>query len=134
MKTELFKIYDACSQGFGEKNDCTVKCLAIATGLLYNDAHRELEKAGRRRGRCFSIQKTIETICQFGYKVSDVTNYAHVSQIKTVRTLERNLPQKGTFIITVSKGRHILAAKDGRVHDWTVGRCHRIERIWKVDQ
>ena len=49
---------------------------------------------------------------------------------QTCRTLEKNLPKKGRYLITV-RG-HVLAAVDGKVHDWSSGRLHRINKVYKI--
>lgn len=113
-----------------ETNDCTVKALAAATGVSYLTAHDLLAKRGRKIGKGFNSLVMIEEIQKLGKEVKDVGSLI-IPHTKTVRAFgARNY--KGTYLIR-TKG-HILCSKNGVVQDWTVGRCHRILNVWRVDE
>lgn len=113
------------SKKHGEKNDCTVKAVAVLANLPYNYAHAALAKVGRKRGKgptwgnFFKVLRNLN----LWYERVEIEG-------KTVRTLEKNLPKKGRYLITV-RG-HVLAAVDGKVHDWSSGRLHRINKVYKI--
>lgn len=66
-----------------------------------------------------------------GYQLEKTTSFT----AKTVTTLERDPALKqGRYLVSVSGGRHAVALVDGKVIDWTEGRRHRIEKIWKVER
>lgn len=112
-----------------EKNDCTVKALAAAASIDYPTAHNALLRRGRKNGQCFRSCFIIEELKKLGKSVKDVTPLV-VPHTKTVRAFgARNY--RGTYLIR-TKG-HILCSKNGIVQDWTVGRCHRILNVWRVD-
>jgi len=112
-----------------EKNDCTVKALAAAASIDYPIAHNMLRVRGRKHGHGFQTSIVIEELTKLGKSVKDVTLLV-VPHTKTVRAFgARNY--RGTYLIR-TKG-HILCSKNGVVQDWTVGRCHRILNVWRVD-
>lgn len=112
-----------------EKNDCTVKALATAADLPYLTAHSKLRVRGRKNGNGFLTSVVIEELTKLGKSVKDVTSLI-VPHTKTVRAFGRR-NYRGTYLIR-TKG-HVLCSKNGVVQDWTVGRCHRIINVWRVD-
>lgn len=128
----MSELLDKARQGsrlLGETNDCTVITTSIVTDTLYEVAHATLKANGRKNRHGAPRHITHKSIKDLGYSLKRVTDL-FVNKAKTVRTFERIAPKHCTFIIHV-KG-HVLAYKDGRVHDWTKGRCHRITDIFKV--
>lgn len=121
-----YKIASAASQQKGERNDCAVKALAIATGTEYNTVHALLAAKGRRKGGRTRHTWIYETLEELGFEKLDITRHL---QGRTVRTVQRELVE-GTFLALVSG--HILAIKDGKVEDWTEGRQHRIRNVYAV--
>jgi hypothetical protein len=115
------------AEAIGESNDCAVRTVAVITGKPYKDVHSKFRCWGRKKGRSTPRYMTKCVIDDFGFKLEDVTNKFGS---KTVRTLERELPCKGVFLIAV-RG-HILGARDGQIFDWTQGRLHRIQAVYKV--
>lgn len=49
----------------------------------------------------------------------------------TVKTLAKELTE-GTYLVGTSG--HVACLKDGEIHDWTAGRRHRIEDVYKVEE
>jgi hypothetical protein len=49
----------------------------------------------------------------------------------TVKSLAKELTT-GTYLVGTSG--HVLCLRDGVVHDWTDGRCHRIRDVWEVTE
>lgn len=126
MENDRFSILDEASKSLGEHRDCAVKAVAIVTGHSYKAAHHLLAAHGRkpRSGTSYSMV-TAPALKSVGYKM-EVVNIPG----KTIRTLERSLPRSGNFLIHTAG--HILAASDGKVHDWTKGRLHRVKYVTRV--
>jgi len=130
--SELFESLDRESKILGETRDCAVKAVAIACGQE-KDYRRVLElfraKGRRNRGRT-PFRVTESVVAALGCAMINVTD--HFGS-KTVRTLEREMRgMSGCYLIRV-RG-HVLSVVDGSVHDWTQGRCHRIQSIYKIKQ
>lgn len=138
-----FELLNQETQKAGETKDCSVKAFAVVTGCSYKEAHWEMKKAGRpdRKGLPLLAQgrrvyreedmpdhneRMIAALKRNGFRVQKVS-----CNSKTVRTLGRNIKSDGKFLVFVR--RHVLAIKDKKVIDWTNGRCHRIQSVWKVE-
>ena len=109
----------------GENNDCGVKALAVVTGLPYAVCHAALEKQGRVKGKGtynFQIAKASQ---ELGFKLIKID-----CPYRGLRSLGRNLPQKGNFFIWVT--RHYAGVRDGVIHDWSDGKCLRVIAVYQV--
>ena len=113
MSSNLFDKLDKTSDHYGEKSDCTVKAVAIALELTYEDAHNLLCEAGRKPCKGFNTYRVIPFIEARGFHVIEVFVDA-----KTVLTFGRS-NARGRFIIKVRQ--HALAAVNNKIHDWTAG-------------
>lgn len=131
----MSELYDKLKENtarFGENNDCAVKTVAIVTDLSYEQSRNLLAKYGRKSGKgTFFDTTTLPAINSQGFALTDVTALARSSWGKTIKTFERRVP-KGTYIIRTA--RHILAAKDGKVHDFTSGRRHIVKYVYRVEK
>lgn len=117
------------SKKMGEHNDCAVKAAAIATGVDYAKTHTAFATNGRRARSGTRRNTTEAAIKQLGFKLEDVTRQVRARGGKTVRSAERVLG-KGSYLVGVSG--HLLCIKDGKVEDWTEGRQHRVQLVWRV--
>ena len=110
-------------------------CTAIAmSALLEQDFDVSVyvlrELTGKAPGN-FGWRLYLGAFATLGYSMEQVSDFT----AKTVTSLVRDpLPGKGRYLLSVSGGRHAVAMVDGKVIDWTEGRRHRIERIWKVEK
>jgi hypothetical protein len=108
-----------------ERLDCTVRALAIATGMTYAQAHALCERRGRRCGRRFHCEKLAGT---------GVFDGAPVKRHGTVMSFLKKFPV-GRFYVTTSS--HSFAVIDGRIWDMyfdpekSLGKC-RVEAAWRV--
>jgi len=116
------------SSRLGENNDCTVKAVAIACQVPYEEAHEYLRSIGRKWGRGHRWQINghgyAERLDKLGIEGEEIE-----VKSKTVKTLARELT-KGNYMVKV-KG-HVLAIVDGKVEDWTAGRQHRVLKVMKI--
>jgi len=124
----------AKSKSFGEKNDCSVKAVAIVMNASYEEAHTALKNAGRRSGKGASVPMIMEAIRSLGGYVTgwkDIKNHGGTSQRRCpVSRIAGRLPRKGRYLALTRN--HIAAVKDGEVLDWTEGRRHQVIFTWEV--
>ena len=108
-----------------ERADCAVRAVTAVTNIPYDTVHAQFKKGGRKQS-CRSANGLAERVCvQLGFVLEpwEVTG-------KTIRTVERELPAKGRFMVSV-RG-HLLAVIDGKTVDWSAGRQHHIIEVWRV--
>jgi hypothetical protein len=130
--TDRYKALAASAKAMNETKDCAVKAIAILGDLSYEDAHCLLELHGRV-GRSGTWNYVTHRALDFlDLKTETETElWRDIMGGKTVRTLGRVMKDvPGMFIVWTSQ--HVLAIKDGEVHDWTNGRLHRIKLIVRV--
>lgn len=113
------------ANGFGENNDCGVKALAVATECSYADCHAALKKHGRKNGKGTFVSQMIKAANDLGFNLIKVDCHH-----RGLRALSRDLPQKGNFVIWVT--RHFAGASSGKIHDWSDGRCLRIKQVFQA--
>lgn len=112
------------SEKFGERNDCAVRAIALATEVPYADVHAAMQRLGRRN-RCGSRWVHIEgAVTALGYELVTIPHRARI-----VRKIGSEL-QSGSFLVLLSG--HILCVKNGSVQDWTEGRQHRVKKVFQV--
>ena len=109
--------------------DCTVRALANASGMPYEQAYDLLAAAGRCKGRAMNERDWLP-VCQ-QHMTLEYSQYLSTSY-PTVTTLTKKLRELGgTYIVKVS--RHVAVCRDGEWIDWLTGnRRHRILKVWKV--
>ena len=168
MTVDRKHCYDAARE-LGEKNDCTVRACAVATGIDYFGMHEYLGEYGRKNGKGLASWEYHRALTHLGYKLTKLegpkyeytasyvaghnryyrktgtwawvdSRYRHTRKkvgkgkdynAATMVTLARELTE-GTYL--VSTDGHVACLKNGEVHDWTKGRRHRIEAVYKVEE
>jgi hypothetical protein len=115
------------SSKLGEKNDCGVKSLSVITGVDYLECHKVLEGLGRKKGGSTKLSSMFLALNKFGFKAIEVK-----SPYGGMRSLGRNLPPKGSFLIFATN--HFAGARDGKIHDWSEGRCLRVKRFYQIQK
>jgi hypothetical protein len=125
MQNELYQGLRTEAKKIGETNDCGVKALAVITGLPYEVCHQTLKSLGRKdRKGTFNWQM---------WKALDILGFCYQKiecPFNGLRSLGRNLPDNGAFLIHATK--HYVGAKDGQIHDWSEGRCLRIQGVYQI--
>lgn len=158
MSTEIFKTVQEHTRAFGEKNDCAVKAVAIATKTDYATVHALFKKLGRKSRQGTYAFITLRALKELGYDVKEIymphdarrlaesastsetadfvrrviSKYPKFYNAKkfTVNQLE-SFSEAWSHIenaLVVVRG-HVLAYQDGLVHDWTKGKKNAIESI-----
>jgi len=114
-----------------EIKDCAVIALAIVCGLTYVKAHKLLEQTGRKP-LSITHRGNINNVLTFlNIRTRDVTKQYRTLGAKTIRTLGRVIAdRKGIYLAYTYD--HIMAVKDGIIHDWLDGSLHRIIRVEKL--
>lgn len=160
MTTELFKTVQGQARSLNETNDCAVKAVAIATGTPYEQVHALMKKHGRKDRKGTMQITTQHVLEALGYTVDKVhmpcdvraaarqggtfrnefvaqrlAKYPYRRRVNvknfTVNHLEifkEAWADVGTVLVN-TKG-HILAYRDGQVHDWTRNHRNRILTVW----
>lgn len=109
-----------------EKNDCTVRALAHAADVPYDEAFDYLKRMGRRDGKAFNCTNAFNTSTLGGYK----TKLHKLEYDMSFRSLidDGMLPKR--CIIRVS--RHVCAVIDGVVYDtFKIGSVRKVSTIWE---
>lgn len=128
--SEMMKASQAC----GERNDCTVKAMAVVTKIPYEKARTELQKAGRVPGRGFRMDKVVETTARQGFRVASPIKPAKLNGSQySMTTIGRIFP-KGTYYVLMSKGRHVAAMVDGIIHDWSASGRRRVCALYEIKE
>lgn len=142
--TETFRELQSKMISNGERNDCSVKAVALVCGVEYEKARATLQELGRKTGKGVyhhTIHAAIKHLGKTSTRV-DVRNFidkyptAHRKALKSITT---HHPERfnsawadGKTYIAHCSG-HCLAIINGVNHDWTRGRAKRIITIYEVN-
>lgn len=127
----LFNEINKTSIALGERNDCTVKAVALTAKVDYAVAHKALSKAGRRKGSgAYRHQQVIALEAIGAKRVVLETPMQPNGSRYTTKTITKALPGKGNFYVFTA--RHALAVIDGVVEDWSATRAKRVTEVWEI--
>lgn len=125
MNQEFKTLHDQSAK-YGETNDCSVKMIALVLGTSYENAWNLARKWGREpRKGMNTIGTVIPKLREMGLNIWECASPA-----RTIKTFERCC-RSGKFIIRTSG--HVLYNENGKTYDWTEGRQHRIENVFRVE-
>ncbi len=127
--SQLWDAMSAKSRTKGERNDCTVRALAVITGLDYDVCHAQLAKQGRKpRKGCYWFTEGPKAAKALGFDLRQMARNEY--HAKTMITAERDRAlQSGKYAILVS--RHVAGMVDGDVIDWSQGKRKRIQAVYE---
>ena len=126
----------------GETNDCSVKAVAVACGVEYSVAHAALKKQGRIDRQGAWPNQIRGAVNELGFKLVSLRTSDIIGQYpgthKNLQSVTTHHPERfakvwavvGTCLI-YSAG-HVSAVKDGKLHDWAVGRAKRATGVMAV--
>ena len=114
-----------CRISRNEKNDCSVVALTLATNVNYDVAHKALEKNGRQSRKGAYVYQIIAAVKDLGCQIQRV----ELKRKYTSRTIP-SLCHSGTYLVNINQ--HIYTLKDGVVLDYTAGRRHIVESVYRV--
>lgn len=118
------------SKQIGERNDCTVKAIAIAGGFPYLQVHEVLALNGRYRGHGCPRSVWEASMTQLGLTWTETRPRQPSGSRYTMKTIARAFP-RGRHIVQVNG--HVAALVDGKVEDWTDGRQYRVHRVLSIN-
>lgn len=148
LKVEPTKAYSVADHfvlpdGGRERNDCSVRAVAIALGKPYPEVHAAFKANGRedRHGTFTCITRAV--LCQSGANVVELSlplhTYSPVDngwQVKyrrtggwTVASFVRS-HKRGRYIVRVNG--HMFAVLDGVVYDHAGGSRRQVLEVWEV--
>ena len=126
---KLLRDCKSASYALDEKNDCTVRAIAITTGEGYDMAHYAMEEHGRRKGKGAQLYAMKDACEALGYEMLKLHRDKWEDVAKTATTATK-LQWPGRYIISF-RG-HVAAMVDGDIYDWVKGRRHRILDIYHI--
>lgn len=95
-----------------QRNDCTVRALATATGLTYDHAHRILAQYGRLTGRRFDFKAFMKASSHNMPR----TTYPAIKGARRMNPVRFSAAHPaGTYIVQTAK--HVIAVIDGTFYD-----------------
>ena len=129
-----------------EANDCTVKAIALACGVEYEEAHTALKTFGRKHGCGTSISIMKKTARMLGFEMKYIDQDLFIQQYpgchKNLKSVTTHHPERfnkvwkdgHNYILSCTS--HVAAVIDGENCDWTKGRAkrcivYRVEKIKK---
>jgi len=130
-RTALHDAGRGSSKRVRQKNDCTVRAIATATRITYDEAYELLAKAGRACSKGFAFapwaDKAVVNGCSFQWQIlRKQRGKARVN----IAVFCKQYGQ-GTYIIKVR--RHVLTVIDGMCHDCFISDGLRaVEGFWRV--
>ena len=131
MEAQSFEDLERVSADYREKNDCTVKAIALACGVSYGKAHRTLAKLGRQRGRGVTMATIAEALKRLGVTVNLYEALNHDAIDLTIKRFAREY-REGNYIICTRA--HAIAVREGELIDWTAETAGRrkVVSVWRV--
>jgi hypothetical protein len=140
-ESKLFKKMSKASDKWGESNDCTVKAVAIATGVNYETAHGKCALRGRSYRKGLSESKMrwamkdldfVTEVVEGNHKMSPTLWRQKYNSSMTIGSMQRAgiIPKRGVYIVFTRS--HVLCVRAGQIHDWTSGRRHRVTSVYHV--
>jgi hypothetical protein len=107
-----------------DTNACGLIAIAIATNKTFGEVHAIFKRLGRRNKQGVTTWQMKKVLNILGFEIEELDKWKG----KTCTTL--TLPRKDNYIALTAS--HALAVKFGLIKDWTDGRRHRIQQVWKV--
>ncbi len=128
MYTKEYNEIMNISRSLNEYNDCSVIALSIVTEIDYKTIRDFMFSSQLRNHKSpTSINNIGKTLDFFDYNYIIVRTYP---KYKTVYSAEKNLDKNNSYLIFTKD--HVLAMKNGKVHDWTSGRLFRTVLIYQI--
>jgi hypothetical protein len=114
---------------------------AADRGGLYADCDTWWTRRGTKTNKCDCCEPHIKTNAyqlrrqakenRRSLRKSGINRHA-LAKAKTVKAIPTHLPSRGVFLIRVSG--HVLCARAGKIHDWSVDTTKRVKDIYQVER
>jgi hypothetical protein len=139
----LYEELASSTRGYGERNDCTVKALAVAARIPYEEAHKTLRGYGRRNGHGFYHTFIVKDLKARGFKVEPIDpalfvrkNYPRGKNGYTTITMRHFADFQSVFGNRrfLVKVRGHVATYDGSngLIDWSANRSLRVSAFYEI--
>jgi hypothetical protein len=141
--TGLYQAMNERGKVIGDGRDCSVKVVAVACGVTYDEAQEALLVSGRGVGRGAYHHHISAAVRMLGRNVvrddnfirsrlERLRNNSYVVKNLTTRQLAMfpELAAGGTFLLYTSG--HVVTLKDGVVHCWSATRPLYIRAAYRV--
>lgn len=131
-----------------DRNDCSIKAIAVATGAPYQDVLAIAAAFGRRRGKGTPFHISRKTLDLLGYDIyqwggSDVRRLIdrYPGVHRNLHGITSHHPRRfakawreivGDKVLVMASTHHMLCYRDGIIHDWSINRALRMTTIWTV--
>ena len=112
------------SRRFNERNDCSVKAIAISCKVAYDTAWNALRVAGRVARQAASPAMMLQAMKSLGFGLRKVTGYVGTTAASIKLPAAKQYVAFGTG--------HTLAIVNSRVLDHTAGSSFGINRVYRV--
>jgi hypothetical protein len=137
-----FDELEAQSAAHGDKNDCTVKALAVLGEIPYATARGMMAELGRKKGKGASTYNVLRALGALGKKSKKVPAEHFIGRYPTAHRILKHVTshhmdrfadvwQDGQSYLCATNT-HVFAVEDGVNHDWTRGRAFRVVDIYRV--
>lgn len=132
LKASHFVESDGGRENHNERRDCTVRAIATAVDLPYEEAHRACARFGRENQKGMrGFHRFMYQACRgevYEFRGAQFANFE--SGARTVESFLR-LNLKGRYIVSIK--RHVFAVIDGKAYDTGLSKSRsRIDGVWKV--
>lgn len=128
------------TSAMGDRNDCTVKALALVADITYEDAHARLAARGRKNGRGWYMEDVNLELAALGFKVRKVSPAEYIAQYpgqhKNLKNVTTHHPRRFPGVFTGNyifrSHRHVSAVVNGKLIDWAVNKAIHVWSIYEV--
>ena len=119
-------LYAALGGEREDRQDCAVRALAVAASRPYEEVQKALAKAGRWRHTSTYVWSTFSVVAEsYGGRL-----WLPFRPL-AVRRFMTGAGRSGNWAMFTDTGRHLFAARDGTVHDWSFNPGQRIYCAWQ---
>lgn len=141
--TEEYAAMRSAAGELNEKNDCSVRALALVCEITYQEAHALLTLEGRKNRHGTPFSYTCAALESLGFKAVRIEQNDIISQYPGIHStalkgITSHHPARfpdvwknGKKYLMQTRG-HILAVIDGKAHDWSAGKALRCKVLYEV--
>lgn len=137
-----FDALHAESKCHDEDQDCGVKAIAVACNVEYRAAHAALKAAGRKDRKGCTVHQVWVAIESLGFKSVSICTREIIRSYpgvhKNLQSVTTHHPERFASVwaemgaCLLFSCDHVSALKDGKLHDWAVGRAKRALIIFQI--
>ncbi len=143
--SEVYAAADSAGKVHGEKRDCAVIALSVASGCSYEKTHAALKAAGRQDKHgtfVWQVEKAAELLgfklerLPFKWQRDMVQSYPGIH--KKCQSITTHHPRRFSkqwadvepLLFHVSG--HFAGFRDGQIHDWSVNSAKRVIDLYRL--